>query len=141
MTGRSHAEPPQPTKPSPVELVSQVVSPGGARSLIPKETVRAAILRAVGLGSIPVYSFSRQPEAPKVLLQTSRSLALAGCAVHILPACVSATLIALNIRGYFIGFELQGLNNQDSLKLGLLQVAAKAQVSTKNKGQRAAQAS
>ncbi|RSL74071.1 hypothetical protein CEP51_011664 [Fusarium floridanum] len=54
-------------------------------------------------------------------------LALARCTIHIIPALVSIGLVILNCRGYFIGNELEGPMNQDDMKLGLLQVAAKVQ--------------
>lgn len=67
-------------------------------------------------------------EPPKVLLQSSFWLAMARCTIHIIPALVSIGLVILNYRGYFIGNELEGPMNQDDMKLGLLQVAAKVQV-------------
>jgi len=82
-------------------------------------------LYAIGLGILKLF---KTEEPPKVLIRKSRRTALAHCAVHILPSCVSAILLTINLLGYFIGFELQGLNIPDEAKFGLLQVAAKLQV-------------
>lgn len=98
------------------------------------------LLCSVGLGILTSFSLSRdrrcfklsrdKDEAPKILINTSRGQALARSAIHLLPALVSIGLMVINIRGFFIGIELQGVGpeHQDSLKLGLLQVAAKTQV-------------
>ncbi|KAH6892453.1 hypothetical protein B0T10DRAFT_605187 [Thelonectria olida] len=86
----------------------------------------STLLRSVGLGILTHFSRDRE-EPPKVLISTSWKQALARSAIHVLPASVSITLMAVNIQGYFIGSELQGHQNQDALKLGLLQVAAKTQ--------------
>ena len=67
-------------------------------------------------------------EEPKKLFNKSRWSALARCGVHILPALVSIVLITLNLYGLYIGFELQGPRDTDSIKLGVLQVTAKIQV-------------
>jgi hypothetical protein len=85
----------------------------------------SVLLRALGLGILTVL---RGNEPPQVLINSSRRLALARCAVHILPASVSICLLALNLYGYFIGRELQGYQDQDDVKLGFLQIAAKTQV-------------
>ncbi|RSL68006.1 hypothetical protein CEP54_002914 [Fusarium duplospermum] len=98
------------------------------------------ILRTLGLGVI-TFLGGNDDEPPKVLIDSSRRLAVARCAMHIFPAllsiclitlahCVSIgedRLITLNSLGLFIGNELQGLRDGDGLKLGLLQVAAKIQ--------------
>lgn len=85
------------------------------------------LLYAIGLG---ILILVKGEEPAKTLIRRSRSIALAQCVVHIVPACVSVGIIATNLSGYFIGSELQGIENQDSLKFGLLQVAAKLQVGT-----------
>jgi len=88
------------------------------------------LLRAVGLGVIAVVvSRALSPEPRKVLIYRSFGLALARCAGHVLPAAVSVFIVWINLTAYFIGTELEGAKNQDGLKLGLLQVAAKLQVS------------
>ena len=48
-----------------------------------------------------------------MLIDRSRRLALARCAIHVLPAAVSITLVYFNLMGYFIGEELQGPRGQD----------------------------
>lgn len=85
------------------------------------------LLRSVGLN---ILTFVRQPsrETPKVLYTSSRRLALARCAVHILPAVVSICLIAINLTGYFIGPDLDGERGKNGLKLSVLQIVAKLQV-------------
>lgn len=83
------------------------------------------LFRAVGLG-ILVWLRGR-PEPRKVLFTKSRRLALARCAVHILPVLVSMVVIGNNMGQYFIGKELKGAINQDSLKIAWIQVAAKIQ--------------
>jgi hypothetical protein len=83
------------------------------------------LLRAVGLGILAIV---RGDEPPKVLVSKSRRAVVFRSAVHVLPACVSLILIALNLHGYFIGRELQGYSGTDDGKLGALQVAAKIQV-------------
>ncbi|KAI8719899.1 hypothetical protein NCS52_00772200 [Fusarium sp. LHS14.1] len=89
------------------------------------ETFRT-LLRTLGL-SIVTFLGGNDPEPSKVLIDSSRKLALARCAVHIVPAFLSIALITLNLLGFFIGNELQGDQDQDDLKFGLLQVAAKLQ--------------
>ncbi|KAJ4312864.1 hypothetical protein N0V84_009718 [Fusarium piperis] len=84
------------------------------------------LLRTLGLGII-TFLGGNDDEPPKVLVDSSRRLAIARCAIHIIPAFVSVGLIVLNILGFFVGNELQGIKNQDELKLGFLQVAAKVQ--------------
>ncbi|KAH6951456.1 hypothetical protein DER45DRAFT_648343 [Fusarium avenaceum] len=82
------------------------------------------LLRAVGLG---IITLTRGPEEPTRLFTVSRKVALARCGVHILPSAVSIILITINLLGYFIGDELQGFQDGDSIKLGILQVCAKVQ--------------
>jgi hypothetical protein len=85
------------------------------------------LLRSVGLN---ILTFVRQPnhEAPKMLYTSSRRIALARCAVHILPALVSICLVAINLTGYFIGPDLDGERGKNGLKLSVLQIVAKLQV-------------
>ncbi|KAK4675912.1 hypothetical protein QC764_506510 [Podospora pseudoanserina] len=82
-------------------------------------------LRAVGLGIFT--KLVQRPEPPKLLIRKSRRVALARSAVHILPATISIILIYINLSGRFIGSELEGPQGKDSLKMALLQVAAKLQ--------------
>lgn len=84
------------------------------------------LLRTIGLG-IATFVGADRPEPPKELISNKRRLAIARCAIHILPACVSIVLVVINLVGYFIGSELQGLQGQDDIKLSVLQLAAKAQ--------------
>lgn len=81
---------------------------------------------AVGLGILTVVG---RQEPPKILIYTSRRQAVFHSVTHILPVFVSITLIAFNLQGFFIGRELQGEQGLDGLKLGVIQIAAKVQVS------------
>ncbi|KAK4187334.1 hypothetical protein QBC35DRAFT_474580 [Podospora australis] len=84
-----------------------------------------SLIRNVGLGIVAKSLFHSSHEQPKILIRQSRRVALARCAIHLLPASISIALVYFKIHGYFIGFELQGLQYQDSLKNAMLQVAAK----------------
>lgn len=82
------------------------------------------LLRAVGLELLTII---RGPEQRKNLFTVSWKVALARCGVHVLPSAVSIVLITINLLGYYIGDELQGFQDGDSIKLGILQVCAKVQ--------------
>lgn len=84
-------------------------------------------LRAVGLGILTYISKDRA-EPSKVLVDRSLRLALARSLIHLLPACISMFLVAFNLQGWFIGIELQGEEDKDELKMGVLQISAKLQV-------------
>jgi hypothetical protein len=90
-------------------------------------SVKAILIRAIGLTTI-LFRHLGGDEQPKPLILHSRKVALARYAVHILPAAVSTTVLYYNFRGYFIGAQLEGKQNEDVIKLGVLQVCAKAQV-------------
>jgi hypothetical protein len=47
--------------------------------------------------------------------------------VHLLPSTASMVVIALNLKGFFIGFELAGLPGHNAISIAALQVAAKLQ--------------
>ncbi|KAI0878883.1 hypothetical protein GGS24DRAFT_441060 [Hypoxylon argillaceum] len=80
-------------------------------------------LRSLGLG---ILAHIKHEEPLKILVYRSRLLALAHCAVHIVPAAGSFALISLNFQGRFIGAELQGSHfATDDVKLAAIQVAAK----------------
>ncbi|KAF4956006.1 hypothetical protein FGADI_4179 [Fusarium gaditjirri] len=85
------------------------------------------LFRTIGLKVFPFNSKSSRDEQPKVLIKKSRRVAIARCAVHVVPALLTIGLSALNFVGFFIGRELQGKQNDDSFKLGLLQIATKVQ--------------
>ncbi|KAF5571507.1 hypothetical protein FPHYL_253 [Fusarium phyllophilum] len=80
--------------------------------------------RTIGL---KVVTFFNREEKPKVLIKKSRRVAIARSAVHVIPALLTIGLSAVNFVGFFIGGELQGKQNDDSFKLGLLQIATKVQ--------------
>ncbi|KAL8879309.1 MAG: hypothetical protein Q9198_003054 [Flavoplaca austrocitrina] len=87
------------------------------------------IFRSVGLDLYNVLIRSkihRIPAEPKkAVIESSRWLALSRCTVHIIPALFSIALVALNLKGFYIGHSLQGLIVDDDTNLALLQVAAK----------------
>ncbi|KAL8649587.1 MAG: hypothetical protein Q9226_005519 [Calogaya cf. arnoldii] len=87
------------------------------------------IFRSVGLELYNVLIRSkihRIPAEPqKAVIERSRWLALSRCTVHIIPALFSIALVALNLKGYYIGRGLRGLFTDDDTNLALLQVAAK----------------
>ncbi|KAF7542131.1 hypothetical protein G7054_g98 [Neopestalotiopsis clavispora] len=82
------------------------------------------LARSVGLA---ITTVTRGDEKKKILVYSSRWSALSKAAVHILPASVSLFLLTMNFQGRFIGRELQGIRDNDDIKLSLLQVAAKLQ--------------
>ena len=88
------------------------------------------LLRAVGLEIFNVFARKRPStgsvEPIKQIITSSRWLALARCAVHLLPAAFSVVLLVLNLKHYYIGTHLQGIITDDSTDLALLQVGAKA---------------
>lgn len=86
------------------------------------------LFRAFGLGILTVVRRRRRREEPKILIYTSILQVVFHSVTHILPIIVSITLIAFNLLGFFIGRELQGEQNLDGLKLGVIQIAAKVQV-------------
>ncbi|KAJ4371451.1 hypothetical protein N0V83_004668 [Neocucurbitaria cava] len=97
-----------------------------------KTPYHAPFLRAIGLGVVNsllarLQSRSKAEEPKKSIAKKSFWVALQRCAVHLLPCAVSLIVIVLNLKGYFIGFELAGLPNRTSQYMALLQVAAKAQ--------------
>jgi hypothetical protein len=91
------------------------------------------LLRAIGLdllNSFSPFSFRPKPafaEPTKCAIEASLWTSLFRCSVHILPSIGSLILLILNLQGYFIGSELAGVSNQDSVKLGAIQIAAKVQ--------------
>jgi hypothetical protein len=88
-----------------------------------------SLFRAVGLGiGLGITTLFEGPGERKVLVNRSRRIALSRAAVHLLPAAVSLYIVAINLRGYFIGNELQGVIYQDNQKLAPLQIASKIQV-------------
>jgi hypothetical protein len=60
-------------------------------------------------------------------VDSSRKLAVARCTIHIIPSVVSIFLITIQIRGRFIGSDLQGPLGSDETKSGFIQMAAKIQ--------------
>ncbi|KAH6662432.1 hypothetical protein F5X68DRAFT_178265 [Plectosphaerella plurivora] len=82
------------------------------------------LLRSSGFG---IATYRDEPEKPKILIEESRKTALARTIVHVLPSAVSLSIITLNLIGYFIGDQLQGMRGQDRLKFGLVLMSSKIQ--------------
>jgi len=70
-------------------------------------------------------AIQKGPKHPKPLFESSRESAFLCCLVHLIPGLATITLIALNFLRVFISRELEGPGDQDGIKLGVLQVAAK----------------
>jgi len=64
-------------------------------------------------------------EEKKPALLHDRRAALYASILHVIPITASVTLLAFNLRGYYIGSELTGQHGEDNLKLLGLQFAAK----------------
>ncbi|OJJ45429.1 hypothetical protein ASPZODRAFT_144060 [Penicilliopsis zonata CBS 506.65] len=90
------------------------------------------LLRSVGLDMV-VSSLQRTidnhkgSERRKPVVDASFRNALFSCGIHILPSILSISLVTINCIGYFIGSELAGIENEDNVKLGAIQIAAKIQ--------------
>ena len=88
-------------------------------------------LRSTGLEILNVVIRSKtdqgHAEPKKPVVRASVWIALARCAVHILPILFSIVLLTLNLNGFFIGASLPGIIHDDNINLALLQVAAKVQ--------------
>lgn len=90
------------------------------------------LFRAVGLGvlttlyNIRYFSYSTV-EPKKYIARESFWVALQRCMVHLLPSTASIVVIALNLKGFFIGFELAGIPGHDPVDMAALQLTAKLQ--------------
>lgn len=89
---------------------------------------RNPFLRSIGF-EIPFIfgQNSNIPEEPKIIIHTSRRLALARSSVHVIPIAVSITIIYLNLVPLYLGRTLPGSIIDSSINIALLQVAAKTQ--------------
>lgn len=98
----------------------------------PDPQFRSAFLHSIGLGAVNnlidhLRGYRNRPEPKKRIVEESIKVALQRCGVHLLPCAVSLIIISINLKGYFIGFELAGLPGQTPLSMAMLQVAAKVQ--------------
>jgi hypothetical protein len=88
-------------------------------------------LRAVGLHVLNALYYGRNyecaAEQKKHVITNSSWVAFQRSLVHLLPSTASVVIIALNLNGFFIGFELAGIPNHDQIDMAALQVAAKLQ--------------
>ena len=66
-------------------------------------------------------------EQKKVVISSSRRLALSRCGVHILPILVSTAIIAINFKGDFIGIDFNSRVKAETMNIAVLQSAAKLQ--------------
>ncbi|KAF3016510.1 hypothetical protein E8E14_011095 [Neopestalotiopsis sp. 37M] len=83
------------------------------------------LLRAVGLKFLAVTR--HDPEEPKVLIIRSYRTILYKSSVHLLPAMITCLLFLINVRGRYIGKELEEPEGPDDVKSSFLQIAAKMQ--------------
>ena len=79
-----------------------------------------------GHAGLPWSKHSETAEPPKVVVTESTTVALRRCIVHVLPILTSITIIAVNIRGVYIGVDYAGAIKSDTINILLLQLAAKA---------------
>jgi hypothetical protein len=86
-----------------------------------------SLFRAVGLSAFNYRTYRDAPEPKKPVFTVSRFTAWLRCVVHLLPSLVSITIIGLNWAGFFIGFQLAGIPDNDQIDMAALQVAAKLQ--------------
>lgn len=89
-------------------------------------------LRAVGLKVLNSVYYGRNgdsltKEPRKNVFTKSAWVAFQRSLVHLLPSIASIVVIALNLNGFFIGFELAGIPGHDQVDMAALQVAAKLQ--------------
>ena len=110
-------------------------------TIMPKDLVRhfrllrytlIHILRTLGLDIISFLAHKlhfNHYEQAKVAISDSAWVAIGRCSIHILPLAVSIFLIALNLKGRYIGQHLPGSESDhgDSVALAFIQVAAKIQ--------------
>ena len=75
-------------------------------------------------------------EKPKVLATQSKRRAVSVCLIHTLPILASIVLAAMNLKGYYIGAQLQGSSDRSSQAIYILclQVTAKLLVCSINNG-------
>lgn len=109
-------------------MVRQVRNPQQPTS----QSALSAFLRSVGLDAlnglkIRLLGYNTQEEPKKLIQTSSLRITLQRCAVHLLPCTFSIFLTTINLRGYFIGFELAGQRGKTSQYMALLQIAAKVQ--------------
>ncbi|OCK79240.1 hypothetical protein K432DRAFT_383222 [Lepidopterella palustris CBS 459.81] len=84
------------------------------------------LLRSTGLAAV-LRRWHHSPEPKKYVVRTSFWIALQRCMVHLLPSAASIVVITLNLKGFFIGFELAGIPGHDAMSIAALQVTAKLQ--------------
>ncbi|KAL2846346.1 hypothetical protein BJX68DRAFT_268810 [Aspergillus pseudodeflectus] len=82
--------------------------------------------RTTSIASVVSTNSSHDEESHKVAVSRSLGAALWSCAIHLLPIAVSSTIIALNIRGTYLGADLMSPVRSETINLMLFQLAAKA---------------
>ena len=103
----------------------------GPRSPFDPKPVIAKACRAVGIEALYLAWRDRgirpgtSHEGRKVAVYRDRKTAAIAALIHLPPVAGSIAIIALNLRGYYIGGELAGPSGQDVEKLAGLQFAAK----------------
>ena len=103
----------------------------GPRSRFDPKTYIAKVCRAIGIEALYLEWRDRKiqsgtsHEGRKVAIYRDRKTAAIAALIHLPPVAGSLAIIALNLRGYYIGGELAGPSGQDVEKLAGLQFAAK----------------
>ncbi|KAL4916006.1 hypothetical protein BDW62DRAFT_187322 [Aspergillus aurantiobrunneus] len=78
---------------------------------------------ATSITSVPS---SNHEEPQKIIITRSIPAALWTCAVHLLPIGISSTIIAMSIKGTYLGADLMSPVKSETINLMLFQLAAKA---------------
>ena len=127
----THAEKAYPTAQAqlldPAEAVSQEYNDTKQNGRL-RAFFRSGGLKAVALTKDAIVG--DEEETPKVIITNDIWTALFRCTVHLVPLSVTVVLAYLNLVGYYIGGELQGLSGPyfNALDNLCLQVAAKLTV-------------
>ena len=76
------------------------------------------------------WSPCRLPEEKKVIISNAFGKSVLRAMVHVVPVLISATLIAMNLRGVYLGPALGPASGiwKTTFTLAVLQLAAKVQV-------------
>lgn len=112
--------------------ISNLIRTAQYRTQMSRRAPLSTLLRSVGLDllNVPlrkILGLDHTPEPLKPIQIKSFATALQRCAVHLLPCAFSIFLVTINLRGYFIGFELAGVSGKTEQYIALLQIAAKVQ--------------
>ena len=100
-------------------------------------TFRHQVFRNVGLGVLndPIdwlwgcryRKRQHRSEQKKVVVSSTRRLAVSRCGVHVLPILTSIAIISVNLKQDFIGIDFRGVIQSETVNIAFLQTAAKVQ--------------